>query len=185
MIKINLLSQLRAKKVKKQAEIQYQLWLFGGFLVLAVVVLGYLWFYLNDRITNLQTERIAMDQTLNQLKVKVKEVENFEKDKKNFEEKINVIQQLKFNQSGPVHLLDEVSRNLPARVWLVALTQNNRNVSIEGKAITNSEIVDFIDNLKKTQFFSNIELLESRQATEGNVPIYNFKLSATMAVGSG
>ena len=72
MIKINLLSQLRAKTVKKQIEIQYQLWFFSTLLVVLILVLGYFWFYLNDRIQNLQNERIAMTQSLGALKEKVK-----------------------------------------------------------------------------------------------------------------
>jgi type IV pilus assembly protein PilN len=182
MIKVNLLSQLRAKKVKKQAEVQYQLWLFGGFLAVLVMVLGYFWFYLDDRLDTLQGEKVTMEKSLVILKQKVMEVENFEKDKKTFEEKIKVIQQLKLNQSGPVYLLDQVSRNLPSRVWLIALTQQGKNVGIEGKAMTNSELVDFIDNLKRSKFFSDIQLLESRQTVDGNVPIYNFKLNCTMAI---
>jgi len=182
MIKINLLSQLRAKKVKKQVEVQYQLWLFGGFLLVLIMVLGYFWFYLNDRLHTLQGEKVSLEQNLAVLKQKVKEVESYEKDKKIFEEKIRVIQQLKLNQGGPVHLLDQLSRNLPPRVWLMGLTQQGKNVAIEGKAMTNSELVDFIDNLKRSKFFSDIQLLESRQAVEGNVPIYNFKLNCTMAI---
>jgi type IV pilus assembly protein PilN len=81
-----------------------------------------------------------------------------------------------------VYLLDQVSRNLPSRVWLIALTQQGKNVGIEGKAMTNSELVDFIDNLKRSKFFSDIQLLESRQTVDGNVPIYNFKLNCTMAI---
>jgi type IV pilus assembly protein PilN len=182
MIKINLLSQLKAKKVKKQAEVQYQLWLLGGFLLVLIIVLGYFWYYLNDRIQTLQGEKVAMDQQLAILKQKVKEVENFEKDKKIYEEKIKIIQQLKLNQAGPVHLLDQVSKSLPARVWLTGLTQKDKSIAIEGKAMTNSELVDFIDSLKRSQFFSDIQLLESRQAMDGNVPIYNFKINCIMAI---
>ena len=182
MIKINLLSQLKAKKIKKQAEVQYQLWLFGGFLLVLIMVLGYFWYYLDDRLQTLQGEKVAMEKQLAVLRQKVKEVENFEKDKKIYEEKINVIQQLKLNQAGPVHLLDQVSRSLPSRVWLIGLTQQGKSVAIEGKAMTNSELVDFIDSLKRSKFFSDIQLLESRQTTDGNVPIYNFKINCIMAI---
>ena len=182
MIKINLLPQLRAKRVKKQVEIQYQLWFFSTTLVVLVLVLGYFWFYLINRIQNLQNEKTAMTQSLVVLRQKVNEVEGVEKDKKLFEEKIKIVQQLKLNQSGPVHLLDQVSRSLPARVWLVGLAQQGNSVTIEGKAITNSELVDFIDNLKRSKYFSEIQILESRQGIESNVPIYNFKLNCTMAI---
>lgn len=182
MIKVNLLSQLRGKKVRKKMEVQSQLWLFCGLLVVLILVLGYFWFYLNDRIDSLQRERMTMTQNLGAMKEKVREVESFEKDKKSFGEKIKIIQQLKLNQSGPVLLLDQVSRSLPARVWLIGLTQEGKTVTITGKAITNSELVDFIDNMKRSKFFSDIELLESRQGIEGNIPIYNFKLNCTMTL---
>ncbi len=182
MIKINLLSQVRAKKIKKRAEIQYQLWLFGGSLVILVVCLGYGWFYLNDRVKTLEAEKQEKDQRLAVLREKVKEVENIERDKRNFEEKIRIIKQLKANQSGPVHLLDQISRNKPDRIWLVSMSQKGKSVTIGGKALTNSELVDFIDALKTSGFFSNIELHESRQEVQDGVPIFNFSLTCTMKI---
>jgi len=58
---------------------------------------------------------------LKEIKEKVKEVENYERDKKTYEEKIAIIQNLKKSQRGPVHVIDEISRMLPDRVWLVSL----------------------------------------------------------------
>jgi type IV pilus assembly protein PilN len=128
------------------------------------------------------TQTVTLEKDLAALKVKVKEVEDYEKNKKNFEEKIGIIEQLRKNQSGPVHLLEEISRSLPDRVWLTSLTEQGGKIDLEGKAVTNAEIVDFINNLKTSRYISEIQLIESRQTAEGGIPVYNFKLKCTMVL---
>jgi type IV pilus assembly protein PilN len=180
MIKINLLGGPRRKKASKGFEIQSQFVLGSAFLSILIIVLGYFWILLNERISSLEDQKVKLSQELESLKKQVQEVENYEKDKKVFEEKIRIIQQLRKNQSEPVHLLDEVSKNLPDRVWLQSMTQHSNTVELEGKAITNSEIVDFIDKLKHSAYFRDIQLIESRQTVENSIPIYNFRLKWTM-----
>jgi len=103
--------------------------------------------------------------------------QDVEKKKKLVESKIEIIAQLKKNQQGPVHVLDELSRYLPDRVWLTALVQNDKAFNLEGRATTNFDIVDYVNNLKASAFISDIQLLESRQTGEQGLTIYSFKLS--------
>jgi type IV pilus assembly protein PilN len=49
-------------------------------------------------------------------------------------------------------------------------------VSVDGTAFTNNEVVRFVDNLKADRFFSEVLLLESRQAKVEGVEIYQYKL---------
>jgi type IV pilus assembly protein PilN len=100
------------------------------------------------------------------------------------EEKNRIIGQLKKNQSGPVHLLDELSRNLPDRVWLLAMSEQGGKIDLEGRAITNSDIVDFVNNLKRSPFFKDIQIIESRQSSdnEKKISLYNFKLTGTIVL---
>lgn len=181
MIKINLLGGPRRKKrTKKGFEVQSQLVLGSAVISVGIIVLGYAWILLNEKIGFLQNQKAALTQELNALKKQVQEVENFEKDKKNFEEKIKIIQKLRQNQSGPVRLLDQISRGLPERIWLLRLSESKGTVELEGRAITNSEIVDFINSLKGAPSFSDVQLIESRQSTVNNIPIYNFRLKWTL-----
>lgn len=139
-----------------------------------------LWFYgwkaLNQRVEQLQIEKRDLVTELATLKTQAKEVENYETDKKKVKEKIQIIRQLRKNQSIPVYLLDEISKRLPERVWLINLTERSGVVDLSGKATTNSEIVDFINNLKEASLFKDVQILESRQKKEGNVTIYSFRL---------
>lgn len=177
MIKINLLPYQKAAKLRRQQALEVQFLLAGITFAVFVLVLGFFWWSLNQKIDELTKNRDNMTVQLEILKKKVKEVQNVEKKKKLVESKIAIIAQLKKNQQGPVHVLDELSRYLPDRVWLTSLAQKGNGFALDGRATTNFEIVDYVNNLKSSPFISDIQLLESRQTAERGLSIYRFKLS--------
>jgi len=176
MIKINLLSPERPKKNRKKIRLQVQM--IWGLLTAGAMV--FLWFFalnlFDEQLGVLQVDHSALTTELSKLKLKVKEVENYEEDRKKVNEKILIIQRLRKNQSIPVHLLDEVSKSLPDRVWLLSLSEKSGSVDLSGKATSNSEIVDFANNLKAETSFENVQILETRQRKEENITIYSFRL---------
>jgi type IV pilus assembly protein PilN len=176
MIKINLLGSPRAKKVKKASRAQTQIILGGVVLLISLLVTLYGWHWLNGKIELKSEEKSKKDKELVALKEKVKEVENLESVKKALEEKVRIIDQLKKNQSGPVHLLDELSKTLPDRVWLISFSESNGSVDLDGKAMSNAELVAFVWNLSHTPLFSNVQLVESRSASEANTEVFSFKM---------
>ena len=120
---------------------------------------------------------------MKELKEKVKEVESYEENKKNLQEKNAIIEQLRKNQSGPVHILDEISTGVESlKLWLDSLNVKGNSVDLSGKAITNADIVEFVDRLKKSRYFSNVTLLESRQVVEDGISIYQFKIKSTVVL---
>lgn len=176
MIKINLLGAPRAKKVKKASQAQTQL-ILGVLVLLAFLAVSlYGWHWLNDKIGALTEEKQKKETELSSLKDKVKEVENLESIKKALEEKVKIIDMLKKNQSGPVHLLDELSKTLPDRVWLLSFTEQNGSVDLDGKAMSNADLVAFVWNLSHTPLFSNVQLIESRSTMEANTEVFTFKM---------
>ncbi len=77
----------------------------------------------------------------------IKEVERFEKRKVELQHKIQVITELRNNQRGPVHIMDQVSRSLPDFLWLDRMDMSASAVTLEGKAFTTSSVANFIENL--------------------------------------
>ena len=41
----------------------------------------------------------------------------------------------------------------------------------------NDDVVEFVNNLRRTDFFANINLQESKAAVENKINIYQFKLA--------
>ncbi|MDH4100984.1 MAG: PilN domain-containing protein [Nitrospirota bacterium] len=176
MIRINLLP---TKKSKKAVVVEKQLIYIVAGCIAVAVILGYIWVSLNGRISNLQDEKTRAQQMAADLKKKIKEVENYEKDKKALEEKIAIIEGLRKMQELPVHMLDEISKALPAGVWLSDLKEANAQVSLSGTAFSNDDIVAFVNNLRSSAYVADVTLLESVM-TGTTQKVYSFKMTVKL-----
>ncbi len=175
MIKINLLPT-KKKAPRKVIDLQQQLIL--GLLVIVLVVIA-MWFFWNRQkniISALQQQKTAAEAELKKQDNTLKEVKNVEEERKTVAEKIDIIEKLKKNQSGPVRLLDEVSKALPLGVNLTALIEKDNNINLEGDAFTNEDIVRFVDNLKASRFLGDVMLLETSQVKREGTDVYKYKL---------
>jgi len=182
MIRINLLAGPRARKgVRPQWDVRAELALGVGLIVLTLGACFYYSVMLDQEIEARQAEKRDKQRQVAVLKEKVKQVEDFEKRKKLLEDKNRIIEQLEKARFGPVRVLDYVSRSLePLKLWLVRLTIKGNTVEVEGRALTNDDVVEFVNSLRQTDYFSSILLRESRAATEGKVNVYQFRLDLTL-----
>lgn len=180
MIRINLLpSKTKAKKaVPGKQTLVYA----GAGLALGFVLLAGVWYWNQNAIGSLEGQKADLTQKASQLKVQLKEVERFETDKKKFEERIAIVQKLQKNQSVPVHLLDDVSRALPDRVWLSALKEKDGAVTIEGFAFSNADIVMFGNNLKSSKYLGDVAVVESTETSLENQPVFKFTVACKVTV---
>jgi type IV pilus assembly protein PilN len=178
MVRINLIpSEQVRKKSRKPIEIQNQLILASVTLSLVVLVLGSSWILLDRKMAALEEDKTEKLREIEALKAQIQEVENYERDKKTVAERIGVIKQLRANQGVPVQLLDGISAGIPSRVWLLGLTENAGMIDLSGRAMTNGEIVEFVDELRKNPMFKGVQLVESRQEKEGALSVYTFKIT--------
>ncbi len=178
MIRINLLLTKKPKGSAAGLKLGLPSYLIFVILAIAAVLLieGYTWYWLKSTTTYLTNEKMTLEVRLAELKEKVKEVESYEKDKKLYEQKISIIQNLKKTQKGPVRVLDEVSAMLPERVWITSLKEKDGKINVTGAGMTNDDIVKYVNNLKSSRIFQNVQLTESRQVIEAGIPVYNFNL---------
>ena len=177
MIRINLLPGPKGHKAKPQYDVRAQALLGVGLLL---VTLAGCWWYsasLDEEIAARQTEKLDKEKQVAQLKEQVKQVSDFENRKKVLEDKNRIIDELEKSRVGPVKALDHVSQSLdPLKVWLVRMAVTGQEVDVEGRAATNDDVVEFVNNLRRTDYFSNISLQESRAVMESQLNIYQFKL---------
>ncbi len=177
MIRINLLPG------KKKPLILPPVLIYGSIAtVLLIIGLVFFTLYLNGKVSDMQTEMFNKEKKLNELKAQLKEVQNYERDNKEFRKKAKIIEQLKKNQIVPLRLLDEVSEMLPKGVWLTALSDKSGYISIEGYAHTNYDLVGYVQNLKGSRYLTDVMLVESRQAEIEGVSVYKFKLTFKVKV---
>jgi len=174
MIKVNL---LLVKKKKKQKQVETFL-ISTVFITLATVaILAYLMFFFSGRLSERQAKVRENEAKISELKQKLKDVEDYEKHNANFQKRKEIIETLGKNKSLPVKILDETSNLLPVGVWLTLMEVKGDNVNLSCTAFTNTDVVNYVDNLKNSKFFTDIYLQESVQVQAAGISLYNFRLT--------
>jgi len=180
MIRINLLTHRRGVGSKKAEGLRKALTVTG--IALLVVLAGGLGagYMLDQNIADLSNQRRAAETNLASLKVKAGEIADFETDKAAFEQKIAIIRQLRTNQSLPVKLLDQLAMQLPERAWLLRMKADGNALTIVGRAMGNSDIVEMMQRMKAVEVITNLQLVESRRIAEQGLSAYEFTLTGQL-----
>ena len=170
MIRINLLAADRDKKKKKAVTLQAGQKMTIGcslILILAVLFVGWRYWALSRESTQLDAEISASQQETTRLHSVIQQVQQFEQRKAQLQQRVVLIEQLRKGQSGPVHMLDQISRALPPMLWLTELKQAGPNdVLIDGKATTLTGLSDFVSNLEASGYFKrSIEIVSTNTET--------------------
>ena len=182
MIRINLLATgPKARKAKPQWDVRAEALLGVGVLLITLTGCWYYASSLDEEIQTKQHEKQTKDTQVAKLKEQVKAVQDFEEKKRQLEAKNHIIDELEKSRTGPVKVLDHVSQSLnPLKVWLVRLSLKGSNVELEGRAMTNDDVVEFVNNLRRTDQFGAIKLMESRAGQDNKMNTYQFKLDLSM-----
>jgi len=116
-------------------------------LVAAVAVVGWWYWSLSGESRRVDGEIAAAQQEAARLQSLLLEVEQFEQQRAQLTQRVNLIEQLRSGQSVPVQLLDHVNRSLPEQLWLTDMEQDGSVVTMQGRATTLVGVSDFVANL--------------------------------------
>ena len=182
MIKINLVAETPAAAVVKTERTQFSLGAKQGDIVLVIVlvvsaiVVGTRWYLLTSERTDLQAVERQRRQERDELLKYIKLVEQLEARREALRHKINVINELKQNQQGPVRIMDEVSQALPELVWLTRMTLKGRSVELSGVALDENAVANYITNINASPYFEE-PLLKNLSRSQGDT--FTFSLNCT------
>ena len=183
MIKINLLAEKKPVKAKAPSTLKFeglggtQNLLLAGILALGFIVAGTWWWVRAAELRNWKAKQVAAEVELNRLKEVRKKADYFKRQKELLERKINLITDLKKKQSVPVHILDQISKNLPDFLWLESMSAVQNQVNISGRATTYTAVSNFYDNLAASGYFTDVVLGKTAEVPEG----VSFSLSCKFA----
>ena len=127
--------------------------LVAGLALVGILIAAGYWFWMKRELANRQETVVQREAEAKKLESVIAEVENYQKQKENLQNRIDLINQLKQNQKGPVRIMDQISRDLPDLVWLDTMTINAGKVQIGGRGLNPNAIALFIENVKNDPFF--------------------------------
>ena len=129
-----------------------------------LVNLGY-WYQLDKQRQAIAANmKAAQQKNLELADVKNRYLER-QREAENYKRRVDVIDQLRAAQSGPVKLLDTIGRtvNGTEAVWLNSMKDSGASIDIDGMALSTDAVASLIANLQKTGYFRNIEIKETYQ----------------------
>ena len=157
MIRINLLASERAqvkKKIASPFQVGQKLTLGCSLiLVLAVLFIGWRYWSLGQQSKQLDADIASAQQETARLHSIIQKVQEFEQRKAQLSQRVVLIEDLRKEQKGPVHMLDEISRGLPPMLWLTEVKQAGSDVVIDGNSTTQTGVSDFVSNLEASGYF--------------------------------
>jgi type IV pilus assembly protein PilN len=181
VIKINLLAEgkrpaavRRTKPASLLESENIAAWaLFAGFVLVGLLPTGAWWWLKKAEIAGNQEEIATAQREVDELAAIIREVEEYKAKQVELQRKIDVINELRLNQSGPVQIMDAVSRALPELLWLDRLQMSANSIRVNGRAFNANAVASFIDNLDRVPEFREPILQDMREAG----PVYNFSVA--------
>lgn len=180
MILINLLPHREAARKRRKEAFQVTMFLavVVGLLAAALV---YWWF--QSRIENQQDRNAYLSSQIAVLDKQIKEIAGLEGEINALRERQKAVEALQANRNLPVHLLNELVRQLPEGVYISSIKQNGLQVEMKGVAQSNERVSEVLRNLSgNTAWFAKPDLKEIVASTVALSPkdqrkVVNFNLS--------
>ncbi len=174
MIKINLLPVRAAKK--KETAVQ-QITIFCIVLVLVAAVTLSLYFVKRIQVTSAKNDITSANNKINDLKTKIGKLEELKTLKEQVKKKLDVLNQLRNNKTGPAQRLATLSDLTPDQLWLTAYGEAGADVKISGTAYTEDLIAQFMRALEASKDFMSVELAVSEQTEVAGTKLKRFDIT--------
>ena len=163
MILINLLPHREAAR-KRRREAFYAL--LGVSALMGGVIAGAVFLWYAAQISNQQDKNLTLQTEIKRLESQIKDIATLQQEIAALRARQQAVEDLQADRNMPVHLLNELVRQLPDGVFVTSVKQENQVVSINGVAQSNERVSELLRNLgNNSPWLSRPELIEIQSGT--------------------
>jgi type IV pilus assembly protein PilN len=187
MIRINLLAIERGRpKAKPAFQLAQKITVVCSLILLVTAVaIGWWYWSLTQQADAIKRDIAAAQAETARLRQVIQQVQQFEQQREQLQERVTLIEELRKNQTQPAVILDQISRSLPDMLWLTEVKQQGADLTISGRCTSLTAVSDFVANLEATGYFKRpVELLDSQaeQSRTGSTEVLiKFSVKAQFA----
>ena len=162
MIMINLLPHREERR--KRRKIAYYVGL-GVAAVVGLAVVG-LWYLVVEQLVSSQQERNAFLQgEIAKLDIQIKDIASLKAEIASLKARQKAVEDLQIDRNVPVHVLNELVRQVPEGIYITSIKQDGQNLSVAGVAQTQERVSEFLRNTAyNSEWLVKPELVESKAA---------------------
>jgi len=161
MIKVNLFP-FRAARIKENIRRQVTIYLLS--MIFLILASSYFYLDLNNKVNTLREERDVKQKELDSFKDTNRKIAALKKTIAAVEVKLKTIKRLEKGKTGPVKLLDDIAMSVPEdKLWLTTLKEQKGTLILNGTAMDNETVADFMNKLQNTKSINSVQLVRTRQ----------------------
>jgi type IV pilus assembly protein PilN len=163
VILINLLPHREAARKRRREAFFVAL---GASAVVGGVIAGGIFGWYQVQISNQQGRNAVLSAEITRLEGQIKDIQNLQGEIAALRARQQAVEDLQADRNLPVHLLNELVKQLPDGVYLTNMKQENQVVTIHGTAQSNERISELLRNLAgKSPWIAKPELGEITAAS--------------------
>ncbi len=163
MIMINLLPHREERRQRRK------LAFYAGLGVAAVVGLALvgLWYVVVEELVSGQQQRNTFLQgEIAKLDLQIKDIASLKADISSLKARQKAVEDLQIDRNVPVHILNELVRQVPEGMYITSIKQDGQNLAVAGVAQTQERVSEFLRNTAyNSEWLVRPELVESRATT--------------------
>jgi type IV pilus assembly protein PilN len=158
VILINLLPHREAARKRRREAFFTSL---GAAAVCGGVIAGGMYLWYAAQISDQQSKNQLLKTEITKLEGQIKEISTLEQEIAALRARQQAVEDLQADRNMPVHLLNELVRQLPDGVYISSLKQDNQTVTIVGTAQSNERVSELLRNLgSNSPWLTRPELVE-------------------------
>lgn len=182
MIRINLLPY---RSARRKESIRKQLSIFVLSIILICSALFAVSYFQNRKIDTLNANIKKSQQELTRFNAQVKEVDLIKKKLKDLNSKLAIIDSLEKGRNFSIDILKELTIVIVnERMWLTSADISPSKIHFNGYALDDRAIADFMRNLERSSFFTNIDLKGVTMAKMKDIEVRQFVIDADIEKGN-
>jgi type IV pilus assembly protein PilN len=168
VILINLLPHREAARKRRKETFFVML---GASAVMGGVIAGSIYLWYAAQISNQQDKNMVLQNENKRLDAQIKDIATLQAEIAALRARQQAVEDLQADRNMPVHLVNELVKQLPDGVYVTSLKQENQVVTVTGMAQSNERVSELLRNLgSKSPWLSRPELVEITAASVALTP---------------
>jgi len=163
VILINLLPHREAAR-KRRRETFYVTLVLSA--LLGVVIAGGVYVWYAAQISDQQGKNLVLHGEIKRLEAQIKDIATLQAEIAALRARQQAVEDLQADRNMPVHLLNELVKQMPDGVYISSLRQENQTVTMQGVAQSNERVSELLRNLgNNSPWLSRPDLVEITAGT--------------------
>ena len=158
MILINLLPHREAARKRKRETFYTAL---GSAALIGGIAAGAIYLWYQTQISSQQGKNAFLQAENKRLDNQIKDIATLQAEIASLRARQQAVEDLQADRNLPVHLLNELVKQLPDGVYVSSMRQDNRTVTLQGVAQSNERVSELLRNLaNNSPWLTRPELVE-------------------------